>query len=352
MKNFGLIVPEICTREEGVEHVLGSAVKPIINEKGDWLPHLPDREPQNIKNVETSACTVYGTLSAIETLVFFHTGIKVNYSDRYVANVAKQRGILDPRYGADPHQIAELIRTVTGNLAEDKAPWGDDVQTVDDYYALKDLAELLKEGPAWYKEWKFEHEWVWTDRNLDPKVKRELLKEAAKRGSVCVSVYAWLKKNGLYYKPKGAIDGHWTQVGKILSTKDRIFDSYDTYLKDLTPNYDYALAKVYYLAPVKKKAFVFLNNLYYGQQHPDVEELQKALVSLGYKIPHAVTDFFLTETKTALAQFQARNGIEDDGSHFGPRTRYAMNRETKINETPYGALVLLIQRLFSGLWKS
>lgn len=348
--NYGLIIPKIETREEGAEHVLGSAGLPgaIINPSGDWLSSLPDREPQSKYGVETQACTVYGTLSALEALIFFMTGIKVNYSDRYVANVAKNRGILNPYGGADPHKIAELLRTITGNLREERAPWSADLTTVDEYYGIvgKELANLMLEGAAWYKEWKLEHEWIFLGGT--PQEKRKKIQDALKKGTVCVSVAAWFEKNGLYYKPAGSGDNHWTMLAQANGDNPyKDFDSYDTYVKDLDPLFDFEIAKVYYLTPVKK-THLFLKNLGFQMTDPEVAELQKALVSLGYLIPHAVTNVFGIETRDALWHFQLYCGISDDGTHFGPRTRQTLN--TILNpDAPFGGSFLTyLQSLFSG----
>ena len=349
MKNYGLVIPEIETTEQGAEHTLGTVGAPVINESGNWLPYLPDREPQSKYGVETQACTVYGTLSALETLVYFHTGVKVNYSDRYVANVAKNRGILDPYGGADPHKIAELIRTITGNLREERCAWTNDINTVDKYYGIvgQELANLMLEGVAWYKEWELKHLWVWSGTPT-PAQKRELIQEALKRGTVCTSVHAWTEKDGLYIKPVGSGDNHWQQTA---SAKDdepyEDFDSYDTYVKKLDPLFDFALAKVYYLTPVKTVP-LFLTNLYYGITSTEVPHLQRALTSLKYAIPNGITSFYGTETRSAVMAFQRDNGIVDDGSHFGPRTRLALNRALNPDAPFGGSLLTYLQALFSG----
>lgn len=275
IKNYGLILPEkIETREEGAEHLLGAAEKPVINESGDWIPYIPDKESQQQKGVETQSCTVYATLNALETLLKFK-GYKVNYSDRYVANVAKDKGILDPYAGADPHKIVELIRKVSGLLKEEKLPWSDDIKTTEDYYTVKNLYELMKEGPKWYDEWQLEHEWVFGTGT--PYTKRAKLEEAIQKGTVCVSVYAWVEENGKYIKPQGKSDNHWTQLARISPNEYTIFDSYDGYIKPLDPFYDFTFAKVYYLTPTQEVLKPIAEQLSWIQK---VVEYLKALVNL------------------------------------------------------------------------
>ncbi len=252
--NYGLKIPKIETKEEGAEHILGSSKLKgqVINPSGDWRPYLPEKEPQFKLGVETNACTVYGTLNAIETLIRFETGIQVNYSDRYLANVARKEGKLDPFSGADPHQIAEIIRTIAGCLRENRLPWTDDIKETNDYYLVKELTELMQEGKRWYDEWDFNHEWVF--RGGTPQEKRAKLEEALTKGTVCVSVFAWKYQNDKkwYYKDEGDQDGHWTNLP---AAKDKyyVFDSYDGFEKQLDPLYDFQIAKVYYLTPAGEK---------------------------------------------------------------------------------------------------
>lgn len=263
MKNYGLIIPPITNKEEGAEHLLGSIPKlrgVVINESGDWTQWLPDKEPQNVRGVETNACTIYASLNAIETLLKFK-GYNVNYSDRYLANVAKSKGILNPAVGADPHRVAELIRNVAGCLKEDRLPsWTDDIKTAEDYYTLQNLYELMKEGERWYDEWEFSHEWLFNGGT--PQEKRKKIEEGLKKGTVCVSVVAWLKnEQGFYYKPQGTIDGHWTMTANAQKDRYTIFDSYDGFIKPLVPDYDFSIAKVYYLTPAQEKRNILYNIL-------------------------------------------------------------------------------------------
>ncbi len=348
--NYGLILPEkIETREEGAQHILGASTVPgrVINPSGDYLQAVPDREPQSKDGVETQACTVYGTLSALETLILYKTGIKVNYSDRYVANVAKNRGILDPYGGADPHKIAELIRTITGNLREDRCPWTGDIRSTDDYYNIvgQELATLMSEGPAWYKEWTMNHAWVFTGGT--PQEKRTKIQDALTKGTVCVSGYAWSEQTDVYVKPPGTTDNHWFQIISAIAEKPYIaFDSYDTYLKNLDPLFDFSLAKVYFLTP----AHLFQKNLYYNQVDTEVTHLQTALISLGYVIPHAVTSTYGTETKGTVWRFQLDHGIEgNEGMNVGPRTRYEINKAINPSALFGGDILTALQALFSGV---
>lgn len=280
-KKYGLILEPIETREQGAEHLLGSIFGvdgPVINPSGDWSQWLPDKEPQMRRGVETQACTCYATLSALETLIFHKTGKAVNYSDRYLAIVGK----VDPYRGADPHRIAECVRKTAGCLAESKLPWTDDVKTPEDYYGIPQaiITQLMHEGTRWYDEYELAHEWVF--QGGTPESKRKLLQEALKKGPVCVSVSAWYYENDkrYYYKPPGTLDNHWTVLAAAPPGKYVVFDSYDGYLKDLDPLYDFQVAKVYYLtSPSEKRSLIAKILTLIGQALGLIQKQLPALVT-------------------------------------------------------------------------
>lgn len=339
----GFIPPEqIETREEGAEHVLGSSgfAGKVINPIGDWTPYRSEGERQN-RGFETNACTVFNSLERIEMLIFKATGVRVNYSERYVANLAVMKGILDPHSGANVHTVLELIRTTSGLLNEDKLPWDDNYYTVDQSL----MADLLKAGPEWYKYWTLKHVWLWTG-NPTPAQKRVIIQDALTKGAVGVSVYAWIQGgDGYYVKPQGAVDGHWTGIDKATGTEPyECSDSYEPFAKKLDPFFDFGFGKLYYIEKALYK-YTFLNNLKFGMTTPEVADLQKALISLGYEIPHAVSYYFGPETRKALWQFQVSEGIADDGSNFGPKSRYALNAALNPTRTVFGDIVIFIRSL-------
>ena len=65
------------TLQEFTAYVLGDTQIPYIyyNETGNWEPHLPKFEKQRTdRDEETSACTVFASLSQIETFYNFLYG--------------------------------------------------------------------------------------------------------------------------------------------------------------------------------------------------------------------------------------------------------------------------------------
>jgi hypothetical protein len=338
MPNYGLVIPKrVATKEEGAEHILGSSnlQERVINKNGDWIDYLPDREPQRVNGEETNACTYYGTLSALETLDKFR-GETTNYSDRLPANVGKTLGLLNPKSGANPHDTAEVIRKESGMLSEVECPWGSP------YYSL-DTAPLLPRAREWYKKRKIAHKWVFFG-DKTPEEKRTLLQDALTKGTVCVSVCAWHKRDNVFYKPEGARDNHWVM---LISANEgepyKIFDSYDAYVKDLDPLYDFYMAKVYFYRPLP-----FTKNLWFGMAHDDVRRLQAELVGLGYSIPNGITDYYGVETRKAVWEFQMKNGIASDGKSFGPKTRLALNRVLNPDEYFGGSFMTFVDSILSS----
>lgn len=190
-----------------------------LNDKGDWRLHLPPFEPQNVNKVETSACTLFGTTSSIETLGKFQYGVELNLSDRFLAKVS---GI--GREGGSPHAAAEWTRKV-GAPEEKDWPFAPDITTWEMYMAdlppkLFDLAKAY-----FYNQWDFRHEYI----ENDTKTRKKYLKKSP----LGRSVVAWHKDNkGFYYSPEGVPHNHWVEEvfiqdqGYSYENYSVVFDSY------------------------------------------------------------------------------------------------------------------------------
>lgn len=69
----------------------------------------------------------------------------------------------------------------------------------------------------------------------------------------------------------------------------------------------------------------FARDLTIGAQGTDVTQLQTFLISQGFAIPAGATGYFGTQTKAAVAAFQAAHGISPAAGYFGPITRAKVN---------------------------
>ncbi len=75
-------------------------------------------------------------------------------------------------------------------------------------------------------------------------------------------------------------------------------------------------------APITMTASV--RDLDVGMTGEDVRALQALLIGQGYSVPAGATGYFAGQTKSALAAYQAKNGIAPSIGHFGPVTRAHM----------------------------
>lgn len=69
----------------------------------------------------------------------------------------------------------------------------------------------------------------------------------------------------------------------------------------------------------------FTMDLTIGSSGAEVTALQNFLISKGFSIPAGATGYFGTQTQSALAAYQAANGISPAAGYFGPVTRAKVN---------------------------
>jgi peptidoglycan hydrolase-like protein with peptidoglycan-binding domain len=67
-----------------------------------------------------------------------------------------------------------------------------------------------------------------------------------------------------------------------------------------------------------------VRNLQSGMKGNDVVLLQKLLIAEGYSIPRGATGTFGPQTRSALSQYQSKNGITPASGFFGAKTRTQM----------------------------
>ena len=247
----GFIEPEI--QEE--DYILGDGmlVGEILQSNGQWDDYLPDTEIQHQWGLETSNCTSYATLNAIEILLKRKYGGVHNYSERGLGIVA---GTYPP--GNDPHKVAEAVRK-NGIIPDEVLPFSSNTDTLEEYYSPSPLTDsFVQRAKEWLFWYDFKHDYVFTKGEASD-VKRKKIMEALKYSPLGVSVYAWAEENGLYTKLGN--DNHWTVLyGYKLGEYWKIYDSYDSTLKKLEWNYDFGIAKRYSIikhgSVPKKRSFI------------------------------------------------------------------------------------------------
>jgi hypothetical protein len=214
-----------------------------LNPSGDWLSYVNENELQRRFLLETSNCTNYGTLKALIALATFkgYLYFPRNCSERYTGVCTGTS--LD---GNDPWHVIETIATKCGVIHEELLPWTNEDRW-ESYYSPKPMTtEFILEGQRILRKYDIEPEWVFHSRSsLSPEEKRAKIKEALKRGPVCVSVQAWSEKDGVYYK-RGR-DNHWVWLAKYDGENPVIHDQYEPFVKTLHPDYDFDVAIVYFM---------------------------------------------------------------------------------------------------------
>jgi hypothetical protein len=255
MPNYGLIHEPIVVGEHYELRGYTKIDSPVVNPSGDWEKYapLPENQGSPVKFFDSRNCVGYGTLNALETLArFWGYDFPHDCSERYAGVTGG-----NTKNGNSPHRMIEAIRAWAGVIPESTLPFSEHIHTWEDYYHPSPMSpDFLSLGYKAVQRFDIGHEWVFNGNDEEDKAVR--LMDALKRGTVGVSVRAWSKgKNGLYKKSRKQADTHWVQlVGFVEGKYWRVFDSYDvkdknstrTYFKDLEWDYNFDMAKVYYLS--------------------------------------------------------------------------------------------------------
>lgn len=225
------------------DHYIKGTLHPeLLQVDGQWDRWLPTYEHQARNGVETSACTVFGTLNALEMLHKRKYGKEPNYCERYGSQVC---GVT--QYGASPHEVIEIIRMYAGTIKERYLPFHKDIKTWHEYNSGVTLLHRLK-GLRWLFDYEVGHEWVLTGDGDTA----TLLKGALRMSPVGIAVNAWTPHRDMYIR--AGADNHWcVLVGYKEKEYWTVYDSYDGGLKKLAWDYGFYRAKRYTLN--KRRAY-------------------------------------------------------------------------------------------------
>jgi len=245
--NHGLIIDKV-QPENYVSGAFTKVPKIVLQPDGQWIKFLPADEKQNINGIETFSCASFGTLNALEILFNRQFKLKENYADRYLAIASGTTN-----RGNSPQTVSETLRKDSGCIDENLLPFSDDIKTFEQYQSPNPLPDnLINKGKKWLAKYVFMHEWVF--QGGDNKI--EKLKENLQYSPIGISVCAWDEYNGLYIKPEGYNDNHWVVgVGYKEPEYWLVLDTYPNsdgiFLKKLVWDYDFQMAKRYYIAEKK-----------------------------------------------------------------------------------------------------
>lgn len=232
---FGLRINEV---QDPKAFVLGGSIelpKIILQENGQWDAFLPVYEPQYNEFFDSYGCTIWGWLNAIEIMEKRMTGIEHNYAERFNYILAK---IKPP--GADPHQVAEVIRE-RGAIKQELLPLTPEM-TFEEFNKPNPMTKsLLEEGMKFPYEMK--HQYLWpVGKKLTPEERKKILKEHLQYSVIPLSVTAWFQNVKGTYIDTGERNTHWcVLIGWNEKGDDwynpelpegwKIFDSYEQSVK-------------------------------------------------------------------------------------------------------------------------
>jgi hypothetical protein len=229
--NHGFVEPQIT--DDWTLELGGSGRFPLINTSGNWFQYLPKKEIQHKDGFDTNACYIYGSLNMMETLMKFHFGGDYNFSERWQAYLVKHK-----RNGGDPHRALESIRK-KGVIGEGLLPF--DVSSYEDYVNVKPTLKMGMEANRFFYTYSIQHDWLILPNYTDKETK---LLKGLQESPIGVSVRAWRKDGEFYVKDKGQPDTHWCLLfGMNPDMSYNIYDTYDSTIKRLAPNYDFQYAK-------------------------------------------------------------------------------------------------------------
>ena len=251
-KGHGFIADEI----KPEDYVFGGFTKiqaEVLQPDGQWDAFLPSDEMQKRNGLETSNCTVYGTLNCIETILERRYGIPVDFSERFIGVLAETTPA-----GNSPHKAAEAIR-MNGLIPETTLPFDESINLWEEYYNPDPMSgDLISMGKEWKNDFEFKHDWVPVQG--DPEIQWNIITNALQYSPLGVSVYAW--REGVTTEDWGTIyveedrdnDNHWCELYGSIDTGDvrfyKVFDTYDNTHKTLAWDFTFSFAKRYH---IKKK---------------------------------------------------------------------------------------------------
>lgn len=353
-QNNGVIVDvrETDFRAGGESAVVYKAVNP----SGDWSKYKPTDEwqrryiPPGTLGYDTNSCTDFSCMNDIELQIermladgeiptstidqmkllgWFDTNGNVNFNDWYNAILA---GTTDAA-GNTLYNPWDAVRKF-GLLPQSKGFVPNDFKSASGWFGSHPTNEQIALGKKALELFDFNYEWV----SLGTLNQWDLFDYHLKQAPLHILVptgASW--NNQVVTNPTPTYVGvnhAVTLIAQVKNTSHSILDHYNPFIKKLEWGYyiPYALKGVVTLKtaaqPVPHFTYTFNVNLKYGAAAgPEVHKLQEALQYLGY-LKQGLFGSYSTQTKVAVAAFQAANKITDPGgagTNFGPKTRAAMN---------------------------
>jgi len=151
IKNHGVILGQRDT-----DYIAGTLPYEIVNPTGDWTPYLPLGEYQRLPSYsfDTMACVTFSALNIIETLYFFITGVRRNFSDRFTARMSGTT-----QDGNWQWKVADSIRKA-GIVDEELWPAPTSPSTTwGEYYSVPPI-EVVNKALEFKNDWEVTYEFI------------------------------------------------------------------------------------------------------------------------------------------------------------------------------------------------
>lgn len=212
----------------------------ILQPDGDWTPYLPAEESQLIGALDPKSCVVFAILNCLEILIKRQYGETVNFSDRFLASVA------ETWKGSTPEDVMGFLKDI-GVVDESSWPFDETIDTLEKFYQKPSsgLYQLAKE---------FKKKWVVSCK----KISNKDIDEEIKYSPIGLSVCAWHKNQGKYFRPHNMKDNHFTV---LFSTKGGrfVFDTINVSVKQLADGVQHDIIRSF---SIKKREPSWFSNLF------------------------------------------------------------------------------------------
>jgi hypothetical protein len=277
-------------------------------ETGDHTPFIAQPHEMQLRfGHDYAACTDFAALDVIENIIFRKFGVRVNYSERWLAITSELT-----QNGNSLWNVAEAIRKY-GLVPEEMLPWTAEEDTFEKfvYVGPEKRDECLATGKKWLEEYFFGWEWTYDDfgHGHEWALKRSPLYAA----SLYASEAGKDPVTGIYKTqlPNSPLTTH--AIGFLHQTPEKlkdIDDSYATQLKRLASDFRIPIAQRFYIAKRKPDPIP----MYYPPKNSLV-----AVVDSGERLMYVEGDkIFKDDAGKILLEVTARNAGPDAMSRDFP----------------------------------
>lgn len=204
--NYGVI-----EGQRDTDYVAGTLPYEVLNPSGDWTPWLPLGEWQYINNFDLMACVTFSGENVLETIHYFLTGVRRNFSDRFNAFLSGTT-----TNGNWLWKVGDSFRK-DGLVEETDWPTPPN-PTWNTYYTPPPI-EVINKGKKFLEEWTINYEFI--------DFSKESLLKHIKQSPIQV-----------------VIPGHAVMLFASTEQINKYFDSYEPFIKERVEGFSSALKYV------------------------------------------------------------------------------------------------------------